>query len=79
LRYGSGNGCRERLLSSRLRCLGSRDLPYPQSRCNLPGLRGLEEVLEVAVFAEDIGEGLFDDIVGASTDEGSVLIDLSGG
>jgi hypothetical protein len=76
LGYGSGNGCGERLLSSRLRCLGSRALPYPQCRCNLPGFRGLEEVLEVAVFAEDIGEGLFDDIIGASADECSVLIDL---
>ena len=32
--------------------------------------------LEVAVFAEDIGESLFDDIIGASTDEGGVLINL---
>jgi hypothetical protein len=35
--------------------------------------------LEVAVFAEDVGESLLDHIVGASADEGGVLIDLSSG
>jgi hypothetical protein len=32
--------------------------------------------LEVAILAEDIGESLFDDIIGASANEGGVLTDL---
>ena len=59
--------------------LGSRDLTNPQRRCNLPGFRGLEEVLEVAVFAEDIGESLLDNIVSTSPNEGGILIDLGSG
>ena len=44
--------------------------------CYLPRFRGLKKLLEVAIFAEDIRECLFDDIVCASADEGGVLIDL---
>jgi hypothetical protein len=45
----------------------------------VPPLGSLEEVLEVAILAEDVGKGLLDHIVGASTDEGGVLIDLGCG
>ena len=45
----------------------------------MPRFGCLEEVLKVAVFAEDISEGLLDDIIGASADEGGVLIDLGCG
>jgi hypothetical protein len=91
---GAGSCLRSRHYCSGLRCLWSRDrwllwLAFcclcggrsadAKGSCNLPGFWSLEEVLEVAVFAEDVGERLFDDIVGASAYEVSVLIDLSCG
>jgi hypothetical protein len=43
----------------------------------LPGFRGLQIFLEVAIFGENVSERLFDDIVGASADESGILIDLA--
>lgn len=39
-------------------------------------LCSLQELLEVAVLAEDIGKCLFHDIIGAAMDESGILIDL---
>ena len=47
-----------------------------QSRRDLFGLRRIEEVLEVAIFREDIVHRLFDDIVGGYVNESGILIDL---
>ena len=50
-----------------------------EASSDLLRLRRLQEVLKVAIFGEDIGERLLDDIVGGCVDEGGILIDLCSG
>jgi hypothetical protein len=69
--------CRDcRLLRLRFRYLCGRYFADAKRSRNLTGFRRFEEVLEVAIFAEDIRERLFNNIIGASADEGGILIDL---
>src|ERR1700730_2362500 len=68
-----------RLLCKGLCCVWSRRLANAQRRCDLLRLWRLQEVLKVAIFGEDIGESLLDNIIGTSMDEGGILIDLSSG
>jgi len=63
----------------RLHYFWSRRFANAKSRRNLLRFRCPQELLEVSIFCEDIGESLFDNIISASADKGSVLIDLSGG
>ena len=48
-------------------------------RYGLLRLRGLQKLLKIAVFGEDIRERLFDYIVCRCADECGVLIDLHSG
>jgi hypothetical protein len=51
---------------------------FTDTRCrrDLFSLRRIEEVLEVAIFREDIVHRLVDDIVGGYMNESGVVIDL---
>src|SRR5271157_5036096 len=57
----------------------ARAFSHTQSGGNLLGVCRLQEVLEVAVFREDIVERLVHNIVGGCVDESGVLIDLLSG
>ena len=65
----SASGCRPRLDWRLQRDLASGYLADAKRGRHLLRFRGLQELLEVAVFGEDIGERLLDDIVGTSVDE----------
>src|SRR5271168_1865411 len=76
-RYGlnGGNG----LLSCRLYCFWSRHFSDAKCGSDLSCLRRLQELLEVTIFGENIGQSLLNYIVGASTNESRILINLCGG
>src|SRR5271156_5503593 len=64
-----------RFLCRRLRCVVARAFANAKGGHDLFRLRSLQELLKLAVFGEDIGECLFDYIVGAGPNKGRVLID----
>src|ERR1700730_5957061 len=68
-----------RLLCKGLCCVWSGRLANAQRRCDLLRLWRLQEVLTVALFGKDIGEGMVDTIVGTIMDEGGIRIELSSG
>jgi hypothetical protein len=43
------------------------------------GFRGPKELLEVAVFGEDVGQSLVHDLIGWDMEKRCVLVDLRGG
>ena len=71
--------CECRLFRQSFHSLEGRHFADAKGGRDLSGRRSLEEVLEVTVLAEDIGESLLDDIIGAGADERCILIDLSCG
>ena len=66
-------------LSGRLHCFWSGNFSDAKCGSDFSCLWGLQKLLEVAIFREDIGQGLLNYIVRASTNEGRVLVDLYSG